>query len=152
MCIRDRFSGVLTGGNGRPEAEAATNTYDFNVPSGENDLDVSVALSTDPNDTFIAQLDDPSGQTVAYSTNVEGTSSHGIPTGSPSVNLYKVNPVSGPWTLIVEWLNPVTGLELREPFTGTIQYNQVDVTNNLPNGSALLVSGSSQKYLSLIHI
>ena len=140
------FTGVLTGGNGRPQAEAATNTYLFTVPSGETDLDVSVGLTNDPGDDFIAQLDDPSGQTVAYSTNVEGTSSQGIPTGSASVDLYKVNPVAGQWTLIVEWLNPVTGLELKEPFTGTIQYDQVDVSSNLPNGSALLASGSTQKY------
>jgi hypothetical protein len=40
----------------------------------------------------------------------------------------------------------VTGLELKEPFTGTIQYDQVDVSSNLPNGSALLASGSTQKY------
>ncbi|MGA2432021.1 MAG: S8 family serine peptidase, partial [Acidimicrobiales bacterium] len=50
------FQGMLTGGNGRAGAPATSSTYQFNVPNGLNDLDVSVALANDPNDTFIAEL------------------------------------------------------------------------------------------------
>jgi hypothetical protein len=64
------FNGVLTGGNGRDGAQAQTNSYVFNVPGGENDLDVGVALASDPNDAFIAELVDPNGQTVGYSSNI----------------------------------------------------------------------------------
>ena len=60
------FSGVLTGGNGRGGAPAQENTYAFDVPKGESDLDASVTLSTDPSDELIAYLVDPDGQTVGY--------------------------------------------------------------------------------------
>jgi len=125
------FSGLLTGGNGRSGAQAATNSYVFNVPRNRNDLDVSVALANDPNDLFIAELVNPSGQTVGYSSNVTTDSGFNPTSGLPA-NLYAVNPVGGQWSLIVDWLNPVSGLELSEPFSGTIQFNQVNVTSNLP--------------------
>ncbi len=137
------FSGLLTGGNGRGGAPATTNTYAFHVPWGQNDLDASVALAGDPNDTFIAELVNPSGQTVGYSTNLDGSS--GSPVGDLTANLYAVNPVGGQWSLIVDWLNPVSGLELSEPFTGTIQFNQVKVTSNLPN-HARFETGSTQTF------
>jgi hypothetical protein len=47
----------------------------------------------------------------------------------------------------VDWYNPVTGLELTEPFTGTIQFNGVNVTSNLPNGGfSRISSGRTQTY------
>ncbi len=140
------FSGVLTGGNGRSGAEAATNTYAFNVPTGQSDLDASVTLADDAQDTFVADLVDPNGQTVSYSTNAERDNQHGTPTTSLSVNLYAVDPISGPWTLVVEWLNPVSGLEVSEPFMGTIAFNQVNVASNLPLGDTSIESGTTQKY------
>ena len=138
------FSGVLTGGNGRG-ALAATNTYGFNVPYGQRDLDVSVALANDPQDDFIAELIDPNGQTVSYSTNAARKNASGVMTSSLSADLYALNPVSGEWSLIVEWLNPVSGLELDEPFSGTIQFNQVDVTSDVPN-DASIARGATQTY------
>jgi hypothetical protein len=140
------FSGMLTGGDGRSGDEAATNTYAFNVPNGENDLDVSVALADDPQDVFVAELIDPNGQTVSYSTNAPRDNQLGLATSSLSADLYAVNPMSGPWTLNVEWLNPVSGLELSEPFSGTIQFNQVDVSSDLPNAPASLSPGVAQTF------
>jgi hypothetical protein len=140
------FSGMLTGGNGRSGAQAATNSYVFNVPRGQNDLDVSVALATEPDDTFIAELVDPNGQTVGYSTNAVGDTEYGIPIASLTANLYAVNPMGGQWSLIVEWLNPVSGLELSAQFGGTIQFNQVNVSSNLPNDHARFETGSTQTF------
>ncbi len=139
------FSGVLTGGNGRVGSQAAANTYAFNVPSGQSDLDVSVALANDSGDYFIAELVDPNGQTVSYSTNFRDNG-RGVSTSSLAADLYAVNPMSGPWSLIVEWLNPVSGLEISEPFSGTIQFNQVNVTSTLPNGNASIETGTTQTY------
>jgi hypothetical protein len=138
------FSGVLTGGDGRG-AEAATNTYDFSVPSGQRDLDVSVALADDPQDVFLAELVDPNGQTVSYSTNAARDNPQGVIAASLSADLYALSPESGEWSLVVEWLNPVSGLQLDEPFSGTIQFNQVNVTSNLPSG-ATLPSGTTQTF------
>ncbi len=139
------FSGVLTGGNGRNGSQAAANSYAFNVPSGQSDLDVSVTLANDPGDFFVDELIDPNGQTVSYSTNVRDNA-RGVPTSSLAADLYAVSPMSGTWTLLVEWLNPVSGLELSEPFTGTIAFNQVNVTASLPNGTASIGTGTTQTY------
>jgi hypothetical protein len=139
------FSGVLTGGNGRFGAQAAMNTYAFNVPPGVHDLDVSVALAKDPNDAFIAELVDPNGQTVGFSSNIT-TDNLGNPIATQTANLYTVNPLGGQWTLIITWFNPVSGLELSEPFTGTIQFNQANVSSNLPNGHASIRAGGTQTF------
>jgi hypothetical protein len=139
------FAGMLTGGNGRSGAQAATNSYEFNVPWGQKDVDVSVALANDPGDLFISELVDPNGQTVGYSTNVT-TNSSGSGELSLTADMYKVNPMAGEWSVIIEWLNPVTGLELSEPFTGTIQFNGVNVTSNLPNGFSRIPTGSTQTF------
>jgi hypothetical protein len=139
------FSGVLTGGNGRNGAQAETNTYMFSVPGGENDLDVGIALAKDPNDAFIAELVNPNGQTVSYSSNIT-TDSFGNAVATQTANLYAVNPVGGEWSLVIEWLNPVSGLELSEPFSGTIQFNHVDVNSDLPNGDTSIPSGSTQSF------
>jgi hypothetical protein len=139
------FAGVLAGGNGRAGAPAETDSYQFNVPYGQNDVDVSVALANDPGDVFVAELVDPNGQTVGYSTNIT-TDSSGNGEYSLTANLYKVDPMPGEWSIIIGWQNPVTGLELSEPFTGTIQFNGVNVTSNLPRGFARFQSGSTQTF------
>jgi hypothetical protein len=105
-----------------------------------------VALADDPFDLFIAELVDPNGQTVSYSTNAAQDNARGVPISSLTANLYSVDPTSGPWSLVVEWLNPVSGLELSEPFSGTIQFNQVNVTSDLPNGNASMRTGATQTY------
>ena len=63
------FKGVLTGGNGRAGSEAETNTYFFQVPPGETDLNTTVALGTDPNEHLIGFLVSPDGQQIGYSGN-----------------------------------------------------------------------------------
>src|SRR6202034_1311850 len=50
------------------------------------------------------------------------------------------------WTLLIEWLNPVSGLELSEPFTGTIRFDQANVSSNLPDGGASIATGSTQTF------
>ncbi len=124
---------------------AATNTYGFDVPYGVRDLDVSVALADDPQDVFIAELIDPNGLTVSYTTNAARKNASGVMTASLSADLYALSPVSGEWSLIVEWLNPVSGLELNEPFSGTIQFDQVNVTSDLPN-DASIANGATQTF------
>ncbi len=139
------FSGVVTGGNGRNGAQAESNAYMFNVPGGENDLDVGVALAKDPNDAFIAELINPNGQTLSYTSNIT-TDSFGTAVATQTANLYAVNPVGGQWSLLIEWLNPVSGLELSEPFTGTVQFDHVNVNSNLPSADATISTGTTQTF------
>jgi hypothetical protein len=131
------FKGALTGGNGRAESEAETNSYFFSVPKGKTDLDASVALSTDPDEQLVSYLVSPDGQTVGYSSNYTFVLSGGSfspkapyslsPGNTPYLQMYSASPEAGQWELVLQWLNPVTGNELTEPFSGSVQFNQVKV-------------------------
>lgn len=143
------FSGVLTGGNGRGGAPAQENSYSFSVPSGQTDLDVSVALANDPGEELIGLLVDPQGQTVGYSSNytLVPTTSGLAPGATQYLQMYHTNPEPGQWTILLDWQNPVTGNELAEPFTGAVQFNQVNVTATLPDSpSATLSQGQAASY------
>ncbi|HKD93277.1 MAG TPA: hypothetical protein VKB43_01040, partial [Gaiellaceae bacterium] len=141
------FSGVLTGGNGRGNP-AQSNTYAFDVPKGQHDIDVSAALS-DPNDGVVAYLIDPEGEAVASSSNLtlNSTASSVILTGN--LTLYKDNPEPGRWTVALDWLPPITGSsfgELSEPFTGQVQFDQVHAGSNLPHGGMKLMQGQAHTF------
>ena len=147
------FKGVLTGGNGRAGAEAETNTYFFQVPPGETELNTTVALGTDPNEHLIGFLVSPGGQQIGYSGNYtfvpSGSSAQPkaayslVPGATPYLQMYAVAPQAGQWELVLQWTNPVTGNELTEPFSGSIQFNQVRASGkSLPNSpSAKLAQG-----------
>jgi hypothetical protein len=147
------FKGVLTGGNGRAGAEAETNTYFFQVPPGETDLNATVALGTDPSEHLVGFLVSPGGQQLGYSGNYtfvpSGSSAEPkatyslVPGATPYLQMYAVAPQTGQWELVLQWTNPVTGNELTEPFSGSIQFNQVRASGkDLPSSpSAKLAQG-----------
>ena len=147
------FKGVLTGGNGRAGSEAETNTYFFQVPPGETELNTTVALGSDPNEHLIGFLVSPGGQQIGYSGNYtfvpSGSSAEPkaayslVPGATPYLQMYAVAPQAGQWELVLQWTNPVTGNELTEPFSGSIQFNQVRASGKaLPNSaSAKLAQG-----------
>jgi hypothetical protein len=134
------FKGVLTGGNGRLPANAVTNTFAFNVPSGKHDLDVSVSFKN-PDDDLIAYLQNPEGNTVASSSNITLTQGAQCCYATGALNVYKSDPEAGRWTIVLDWLGPVATdsfSQLSLPFTGKIQYDQVKATSSdLPNGATL---------------
>ncbi|HET9059279.1 MAG TPA: S8 family serine peptidase [Acidimicrobiales bacterium] len=143
------FHGVLTGGNGRASMWAQMDTYAFDVPAGHRDLDVSVAMTTDPGEELIGYLVDPNGQTVGYSSNytlVPGAT--GLQPGSTQfLQLYHAGPIPGEWHLILEWENPVTGNELSEPFLGAVNFDQVSVQGALPDSArTVLAQGETSDY------
>ncbi len=131
-----RFSGILTGGNGREFWPAQESDYVFNVPRGAKAVHATITLATDPNDLVIAQLIAPDGANLGYSTNVTYNSKD-QPESTLSADLYHANPQAGTWTLLLQWQNPVSGLELSEPFSGTISFGKLPIHANLPHGSAL---------------
>jgi Subtilase family len=133
------FKGVLTGGNGR-DLNAVTHTFAFNVPSGKHDLEVSVKFGN-PDDDLIAFLQDPAGNTVASSSNITLNSAGSCCIAAGALDVYKDDPEAGRWTVVLDWLAPVTSdsfAQLSMPFTGKIEYNQVKATSSdLPNGATL---------------
>jgi hypothetical protein len=144
-----KFHGVLTGGNGRAGVQAQANYYTFNVPKGARNIHAEVNLATDPNDVLTGYLIDPSGQNLGYSSNVTEDSG-GNPESTQSVDLYHARPTPGKWTIALQWANPVSGLELQEPFTGTIGFGKLPISSNLPSGKKL-ANGSTDTFHVTIH-
>ncbi|HVV21398.1 MAG TPA: S8 family serine peptidase, partial [Pseudonocardiaceae bacterium] len=138
------FAGVLTGGNGRGGAPAQTNTFQFDVPPKQHDVDVSVSLQGSVDQGVLGFLVSPDGQIVSQATNVLSVDDSGTPTeyGS-SLQGYKRDPLPGRWTYVVVFQNPVSGAATREPFAGQVRFNQVkvDATNVPTSAKTVLPAG-----------
>jgi hypothetical protein len=138
------FHGVLTGGNGRAGVQAAANYYTFTVPKGALNIHAEINLANDPGDLLTGYLIDPTGQNLGYSSNVT-EDGQGNPVSTKSVDLYHALPAPGTWTIALQWANPVSGLELQEPFAGTIGFGALPITGTLPSGSTL-TNGTTYSY------
>ena len=129
------FEGILYGGNGRAGSAAQENTYQFNVPAGEQNLDVYLHFADGAN-TVVSTLTNPYGQVVSTDAN----------TGN-ALNAYHLSPSAGLWTLTLFWQNPMSGNELSQLFSGQIAYNQLSNTANLPDStSTMLADGQANTY------
>jgi Subtilase family len=126
-----RFSGIMTGGNGRDLGEGQEEYYEFNVPWGVRDITANVALKNDPTDPIGLYLVSPDGDTLGYGQNtVDGAplSLNGTPELSATANTRRPQP--GTWTLIVQFAEAPVGNELSDPYTGDIEFNAVRVAAN----------------------
>jgi hypothetical protein len=124
------FSGVLTGGNGRPNGEGQINYYEFRVTHDDRNILANVNLTNDVGDPVGAYLIDPDGNVGGYGQNsINGTQGN-------SLTAYAAHPIPGMWTLIVDFAEPVVGDEVMQNFTGNVAFNAVGVTApGLPNSA-----------------
>jgi len=132
------FSGVLTGGNGRPPGEGQVNYYEFRVGGGVRDITANVNLTNDAGDTVGAYLIDPNGNVGGYGQNsINGSN-------GTSLTAYAANPVEGVWTLVIDFAEPVVGDEISQPYTGDVAFNNVSVdAHGLPHDAAdMLAAGT----------
>jgi hypothetical protein len=149
------FHGVLTGGNGRGGAPGQTNTYDFAVPASERDLDVGIALASNPaagelpGVQLIAELVDPSGQIAAYDSNYTTSSTQVLV--DRDVELYAADPAAGDWQLVLDWVQPGAGVTLEIPFSGSIEFDQVSADSSLPDSASTTVPGSGETFDVTVH-
>ena len=141
------FKGVLTGGNGRGNP-SQNNTFAFDVPRGQHDIDASVNLGIF-DDGVVAYLVDPEGNAVASSSSITLDNTQSCCLGTPTVDVYKDNPQPGRWMLVLDWLPVEFGTEfpvLSQPFTGHIGFNHVHANSNLPQHSTKLTQGQSYTF------
>ncbi|MBV9594241.1 MAG: S8 family serine peptidase, partial [Actinobacteria bacterium] len=133
------FTGTITGGNARALAPAQTFAFDFDVPAGQHDLDVGLTLAKDPGDTIEGILVDPNGETPSTNSNNLITGAQGR-----AVANFVAKPQAGRWRYVVVVLNPVSGNELSQTFTGTVAFNRVAASINGTVTTAAVRSGSAQ--------
>jgi hypothetical protein len=136
------FSGVLTGGNGRPGNVGQDNYFSFSVPAGTRAIDASLALANDPlaatgGVIAGAYLVSPDGNVVGSGQNYD-ISGETNGTSDPTLNATALSPDAGTWTLVVNFVSPTPGTEVTDPFTGTIAFAQAGgmSASTLPDSAA----------------
>jgi hypothetical protein len=159
--VTGKFSGVLTGGNGRSPGEGQVAAYSFTVPSNLpvllRSVDVDVALHDDPANQVSGYLVAPGGETMGYGSNylTTGFNRDGVPleAAGKQLSLYASDPIPGVWTLIIDFTAPVPGNELSDPFTGRIRFNAVSFNRGaLPDSAAVsLKRGKAVTYKITVH-
>ena len=132
------FSGVLTGGNGRGGVPGQVSYYGFNVPAGTSTITANVSLTNDFANTVGAYLVNPQGIAVGFGQN------QGIGGNGQSLTANTANPIPGVWTLVVDFVQPVVGDEVSQPFTGSIAFNQVAATaSGLPDSAGTMLAAGT---------
>jgi len=130
------FHGVLTGGNGRSIFGAQTVSFQFPVPPGRPVLNLAVQLA-DLNYNVTGFLIDPKNQPLDVQSTVP------ISGGGAFTNAMHFSvdaPDSGTWTFVLALNPPLTGQQLQEPFTGTIDFKAPPITTGgFPNSPATVL-------------
>lgn len=129
------FTGTLTGGNGRGNPGAQTQTYFFDVPGGKKNLGVDLTLAGDPNQHIFAALMGPDHQVLSLATN-QTVDASGNVVPIASIQGFVRAPAPGRWTLFIDIDNPAAGTTLTEQFTGHLRFDLVDAhASGLPRGT-----------------
>ena len=104
-----KFTGTLTGGNGRG-ALGTGDYYAFNVPSGTKQVTVQLAMHNNPGigNAIGAYLVAPDGNAVAYGQNYDLSGAE-VGVTNPTLTVSALSPVSGLWTLVIAFAEPVPG-------------------------------------------
>ena len=132
-----KFSGILTGGNGRDPFTGQASYYQIDVPSGAPELNATVTLKNDANNPFTALLISPTGEPLSVSSNSLVTNGGNSLVNVQGAQLHTLSPAAGRWTLILAFVPTVSGTRLSEPFTVTMNQDAQPATaNGLPNSSS----------------
>ncbi|WP_035854708.1 S8/S53 family peptidase [Kitasatospora azatica] len=130
------FTGTITGGNARSFSPAQSFAWAFDVPKGHQDLRVGVTVAKDPNLVLQGVLVSPNGTAVDAESNAVLDATGAISATTTGVSTTGVNPVAGRWRFVLNVLNPVSGAELGQDFTGVIGLDQDQASApGLPNST-----------------
>ncbi|GAA1945553.1 peptidase [Kitasatospora viridis] len=130
------FTGTVTGGNGRASSPAQSFSWAFDVPKGHQDLRVGLTVAKDPNLIMQGVLISPNGTPIDAESNAVFDTNGNLTSTTAGVSATTVNPAAGRWRFVLNVLNPVSGAELGQPFTGTIGLDQNQAAApGLPNSA-----------------
>jgi hypothetical protein len=128
------FGGVLTGGNGRPPSIGQLGYFEFHIGRGHRSIMAKVSLANDPATNVGAYLVAPDGQALGFGQN------ESLDATSKTLTAYTLNPVPGMWTLVIDFMGPVVGNELADPFSGRITLDNTRATaTGLPDSPRRLL-------------
>ena len=135
-----RFTGDLTGGNGRG-ALGTGDDYQFTVPSGTKAVRAELTLRDNPGAGNLvgAYLVGPDGNVQGYGQNTDLSGAQ-LGVTDPTLTATALNPVNGTWTLIVAFAEPVAGTEVSDPYTGFVDFAPAGTLTPyrpLPDGTTL---------------
>ncbi|MGF1428047.1 S8 family serine peptidase [Kitasatospora sp. LaBMicrA B282] len=131
------FTGTITGGNARASSPAQSFAWSFDVPKGKKDIRVGVTVAQDPKLVMQGVLISPNGTPIDAESNAVADASGNITSTGAGVSATTVDPAAGRWRFVLNVLNPVSGAELGQSFTGTVGLDQNQVTaTGLPNNKA----------------
>jgi hypothetical protein len=135
-----RFTGGITGGNGRSLQPAQTQTYAVDVPANRPALNVTVNTSSSSSiPRLLVSLVGPNGQVQSTQNNADPAA--GKTAVSRTVVATTANPVPGRWRIVVRTVAPATGQDLVVPFTGTVKLDSEIATS--PDLAALSTRGGA---------
>lgn len=151
-----QFSGILTGGNGRPGAPGQTLTYAFNVPSGKRDLSLGLSLR-DSNYNLEGILVNPAGlpidvqSTVTAFDNNNKDATFGMPIAyTNTMQFFRRDPEAGLWRFVLIINNNISGAQTSLPFNASIALNAVNVTaSDLPNDANTTLAAGQTKTVTV---
>ncbi|MCX4749959.1 peptidase [Kitasatospora sp. NBC_01287] len=130
------FTGTITGGNGRASSPAQSFAWSFDVPKGHKDLRVGVTVAQDPKLVMQGVLISPNGTPIDAESNAVSDSSGNILSTGAGASATTVDPAAGRWRFVLNVLNPVSGAELGQAFTGVVGLDQNQVSAaGLPNSA-----------------
>lgn len=132
------FSGTLTGNGSNSGGSTAGGsqelTYQFNVPAGQQALNVAIALR-DPDYVLEGTLVAPDGQPLDLQSTANNANNPG-----PAMQFNERTPVPGMWTLSLLTFASLDGAHLSEPFTGNISFAAPAVTTSgLPSSATTVL-------------
>jgi hypothetical protein len=131
------FTGTLTGGNGRAGA-GPTQTFDFDVPRGVNDMSLNLEIS-DSGYLLEGLLVDPNGMELSVVANQDPI--NGSPQTSLTASHY--DPQPGRWKFVLLQNFQISGNQTSLPFVARIGFNTAEVTATLPNSPGLNLSAAA---------
>ena len=137
------FSGTMTGGNSRMSFYGQELPYEFNVASGQSNINADISVA-DPGYIVLAFLVNPAGLPV----DVESSQLwDGSGTNTQKIHLSWQNPQAGTWGLDIVQEENVDSLAVATQFSATLSYNKVKAHTNVPDSSGVtLAAGKTKTY------